>query len=377
MRLWHKTAISLLVGMLVQGPSSLAVSRVEGNAVALASAAAPVGADGVVERVEGVARAQESRAQESRDAGSAAQAAESVLLVAVSRQDALLADGIGSGRFLPPGVIDVEPIARITPDGRWLALPCATAAPNPASDMVIGAGNSYDPGSACQQFVHGYLNQIHSYTVVSSYGFGLSLTAYPLNPAADPATCLNLDGTGSYMGSSMPYSAVAAPDAAAFTPAQQFVRLRGKAYRSALAHFAAVAPIPLASMQQGVRFYAVSLDGRQLIVVERSFTDFSSTAPSIVANLPFVLAIGEMAGGHFHLLFWKRNLEQESEQLIGNLKLRSGQEFLVTSVNTSEAQFFRVYGVRRGEVQMVFEGGGSGQNAGSGLGVGPGSGPGC
>lgn len=302
----------------------------------------------------------------------AAGSEQGVMLVAVSRQDALLTDGISSGRLLGPGELDVEPLARLTAEGRWLALPCVSAAPNPASDLVVGAGDSYLPGSACQQFVQGYLSQIRSYTLVSSYGFGLNLTAYPLHPAA----CINLEGQGSYDGSSMPYSAVAASSTSQFLPAPRFLRLEGEAYQAMLRRFSAVAPIPVAKMQ-GVRLYALSLGGQTFVVIERSFTDFSSTAPSVLANVPFVFGIGRLVGGRFHLLFWKKNLEQENEQLIGNVRLKNGQDFLVTSVNTSEAQFFRVYGLREARLQIVFEGGGSGQNQGSGLGVGAGEGPGC
>lgn len=271
----------------------------------------------------------------------AGQPSSGTMLLAVSRGDAILAGGISTGKYLPPGEVELEPIARISAAGNWQPLPC--------SDVSTGQAIA-----ACRQFARNYLSQTRAYTVVSPPGFGIPLQADPVRLGG----CFEMDGTGNYAGSFMPYTAVAATNPSGFLPGQPPTLLTGDAYRSMLTAFSAISPLPAASLQ-GIRFLGIALNGRQLVIVQRSFADFAGAGPSDVATVEFVWAIGEMQGSRFHVLFWKRNLDEENEQVLSIIRLRSGKEFLVTVVNTPESQFFRVYGLQNGQVRLVFEGGGS------------------
>jgi hypothetical protein len=62
---------------------------------------------------------------------------------------------------------------------------------------------------------------------------------------------------------------------------------------------------------------------------------------------------------HFHLDFWKKNTVDESEQILGIIHLKSGRDFLLTTVSDPESHFFRIYGIRDGHLTLVFSGGGS------------------
>ena len=66
-----------------------------------------------------------------------------------------------------------------------------------------------------------------------------------------------------------------------------------------------------------------------------------------------------MRQGRFHILFWKDNTNDSHEQVLGAIRLKSGKQFLLTSVNTPQAQFFRVYAMQKGVIRIVFSGGGS------------------
>jgi hypothetical protein len=59
------------------------------------------------------------------------------------------------------------------------------------------------------------------------------------------------------------------------------------------------------------------------------------------------------------VLHWKENTRDEEERLLGTIRLKSGREFLITVVTDPESQSFRVYGIRGGQLQLIYSGGGS------------------
>jgi hypothetical protein len=99
------------------------------------------------------------------------------------------------------------------------------------------------------------------------------------------------------------------------------------------------------------------LEGRDLILVQRSFSDYA-TKPE-ADTLKLIFAIGTMERGRFHVLHWKRNIEDEDERVLGTIHLKSGRDFLITTVSDPESQQFRVYGIRDGKLVIVYSGGGS------------------
>jgi len=105
-----------------------------------------------------------------------------------------------------------------------------------------------------------------------------------------------------------------------------------------------------------LRLFALRLEGQDMFVIQRTFADIATQE-----NGPpeFIFAIGTMDQGRFHVLWWKQNTEDEEERLLGTIRLKSGREFLVTVVNDPESQSFRVYGIRDGQLLLIYSGGGS------------------
>jgi len=106
-----------------------------------------------------------------------------------------------------------------------------------------------------------------------------------------------------------------------------------------------------------LRFYSLQLEGKDLIVLQWSTADFIDKPQE--RSVKRIFAIGTLSQGHFNLLHWKQNTEDEDERILGTLRLKNGREFLVTTACDPESQRFRVYGIRDGKLTMVYEGGGS------------------
>ena len=274
--------------------------------------------------------------------GQAGMQSPGIMLAAVSRDDAVLSGGISTGIRTPDGIADVEPIAWLTPSGAWQDLPCNY---HWLTDADI---------SRCRQFASAYLSQSHQYAVVSADGYGATIHA----PPSSLNDCYAFAARGVYSGPSILRTTLAASDPAAFLSSPPLKPVEGIAYTQVLTAFAAASPVHLNTLA-GIRLYQVHWGGRSLIVVERYFTDFASASPSVVPDVKLVFAIGQIVQRRFHILFWKDNTEDENEQVLGTLLLRTGQQFLVTSINSPEAQFFRIYAMQNGSIRMVFSGGGS------------------
>jgi hypothetical protein len=61
----------------------------------------------------------------------------------------------------------------------------------------------------------------------------------------------------------------------------------------------------------------------------------------------------------FQILYWKENVGDEDEVVVGTVHLTNGRDFLITTVIDPEGQWFRVYGIRQRKLVMVYSGGGS------------------
>jgi hypothetical protein len=265
-----------------------------------------------------------------------------IMLTAVSRDGSVLTGGISTGIRTPRGIASVEQIAWLTPSGLWQDLPCNY---HWVTDADI---------AQCRKFAESYLGQFHTYTIVSADGEGATVQS----PPAQLDNCYSFASRGIYSGRPVERTALAASDPSAFLPSPPLDPVDGLRYQQTLAAFAAASPVPLNTLA-GIRLYRTRWNGRNLILVERSFTDFSSASPSVVPNVKLIFSIGEIHHGHFHILFWKHDTEDSNEQVLGVVTLKNGREFLVTSVNSPQAQFFRIYAMQKGLIQMVFSGGGS------------------
>lgn len=265
-----------------------------------------------------------------------------VMLTAVSRDASVLTGGISTGIRSPRGIASIEQIAWLTPSGAWQDLPCNY---HWVTDADI---------ARCRDFATSYLGLSHTYTIVSADGYGAIVESSPVRLD----NCFSFASQGIYSGHPLERTALAASAPGVFSPGQPLTPLGGDEYQHTLQAFAAASPVHLRTLA-GIRLYRLQWSGRSLIVVERSFTDFSSSTPSVVPNVKLLFAIGHMAQGHFHILFWKHNTADANEQVLGAVNLKSGKEFLVTSVNSPQAQFFHIYAMQHGRIQIVFSGGGS------------------
>ena len=265
-----------------------------------------------------------------------------VMVVAVAHENSVLGGGIGSGRNMPVGEVAVAPIAWISPAGNWKPIRC-----------------DEDHLADCKVFDTEYLRKPHRYTVVSADGRGsqvdvdkMTLTAFELNPDE----CFGFGGQGVNTAPAVKYAAIAASSEDMFGPGLPARRIGGheaESIQSALSFFV---PQKLDSTQE-LRFYSITLEGQNLIVVQRAFQDYASRLEFKPghSNYKFIFGIGRMGGRGFEFLHWKENIEDDNEQILGLIHLKNGRDYLLTSTVDPETQHFRIYGIQNGTLSIVFE----------------------
>jgi hypothetical protein len=259
---------------------------------------------------------------------------EVITIIGVSRDDAVFSGGLSCCERTKQGSVTEKPIARLTPNGDWESLTsCSSDAP-----------------SSCEGFQREFLNQSRTYTVISSDGKG-ALIAVPPGRLGD---CYDYDGSGTYSAAEIENTAVAASSPDLFedsSPPQPLNNLDAKPILNAIAsHF----PNGLDSALY-FKFFSLTLGGQNFVLAKRSLADYTGSKDA--KDLQLIFAIGTMKDGQFQIVQWKQNTEDEDERLLGTIRLRSGRDFLLTSVSDPEGQWFRVYGVRSGKLEIVFSGG--------------------
>lgn len=257
------------------------------------------------------------------------------MLVGVSHDETMFKGGIGSATNAPKGTAAIEPFARITASGTWQHLPCDQRENNP-----------------CIGFERNYLSKPHQYIVVGPDGVGARISATPVTLSE----CYGYDSTATYSGNALSESTIASdsPDLfAASTPIRRLDPTTAVFVQKALGRLVS----SKLDSTKYIRLFSLKLEGKSLIVVQRAFEDYANISEDLRPN--FVFAIGIINNGQFQILHWKANREDESERVLGTFRLKSGREFLVTSVSDPESQMFRVYGIEDGQLKLVFSGGGS------------------
>jgi hypothetical protein len=96
-------------------------------------------------------------------------------------------------------------------------------------------------------------------------------------------------------------------------------------------------------------------------VVQRDFAHYASNPKNDTGmdSLKWIFAIGAMQNAGLKILYWKKNIEDENEQVLGTIHLKGGRDFLITTDSDPESQTFHVYGIREGKLTLVYSGGGS------------------
>jgi len=265
------------------------------------------------------------------------------MVAAVSRDDSVLAGGISGGRLSAPGRVEVVPVAWLTPSGDWKSIACDA-----------------DHPAACQEFESDYLEKPHTYTVVSAEGSAAIVRVEKMSLGE----CFGYGGQGKYYGASISYTALAASSPHIFTAGQPARRVSGQDADPILKAFAATVGRKLDSTK-ALRVYSLRLEGRDMFVIERAFQNSKPDyAPDRSENhgkafdLKMIFALGTMQRDRFDLLHWKENVEDENEQILGVIHLKNGSDFLISSVNHPEGQFFRIYGIQNRKLALIYSGGG-------------------
>jgi len=261
---------------------------------------------------------------------------EPVMLAAVSRDSGTLSGGFGPGRLLAPGKLKVEPLALVTPTGEWEGFDCG-----------------WDRRKGCRKFEKAYLSKPHIYTVVSADGWGATVNSAPTTLDE----CSVFTGSGTYSGAPINGTAIAASSTEMFTTGPSARRLASQEAAPIIKAISALVPAKLDSTKE-LRIYSFSLEGQDLLVVQRHYRDYA-TNPNFDQSLGLIFAIGTMTQGHFHLLHLKENTKDENELVLGTIHLKSGHDFLITTVNDPESQLFRIYGIKDGRLTLVYSGGGA------------------
>lgn len=223
-----------------------------------------------------------------------------VMVVAVSRDNSVLGGGIDSGKMTKPGNVEVELLAYLDSSGNWKSHPC---------------GGNY-PRKACPAFASRYLSKPHTYSVVSTDGNGATVRAAPTTLDE----CDDYTGSGTYSGAEISGLAVAADSTTIFAPAEaphRLDRYQSKPVLNALAKFV---PNALDSVDR-LELFSVNLDGLDLIIAQRNFSDFVDVAAD---RYPYVFLIGTMNNNGFKILHRKHNTDDEEERVFGAIRLKDG-----------------------------------------------------
>jgi hypothetical protein len=256
-----------------------------------------------------------------------------VMVVAIGRNDSVLAGGISSGKLKPDAEVDVEPLAWLSPSGEWRGFRC----------------NENHPKD-CQTFEREYLKKPHAYGVVSADGRGASVKVEHM---ALDHECFGYGGQGTYSGAPIAYAAVATSSPDIFTIGESAKRLTSRDAEPVRKAFAATVGDQLDSKRE-LRVYVLRLEGHELLAVQRAFQDYGGQV-----QLNFIFAIGQMNNGRFDLFSWQNRVDNdENEQILGVIHLKNGRDFLVNTVSHPEGQYFRVYGIQGGRLTLVYSGGG-------------------
>ncbi len=254
------------------------------------------------------------------------------MLAAVSRDESSLSGGISSSKWTRRGTVVVEPLARLTASGSWIAIPCSS-------------NNRKD----CPKFARDYLSKPQIYTVISADGKGATIHAKPTTLSE----CFDYSGTGSYSGGVIANSAIAASSANMFGESEPLRPLSRQDASPILSLLAAEVPKKLDSIQY-LRLFSMELEGKGFYVVQRPFAENPQ-----YERRGLIFGIGDAEPHRFHFLHWKQNTEDESERVLGTIRLKSGHDFLITVVNDPESHFFRVYGIKGGHLALIYSGGGA------------------
>jgi hypothetical protein len=268
-----------------------------------------------------------------------------VMIVSVAHDGSAAASGIGSDRSHTVRKVWVDPLAWLTPSGEWKKILCDD-----------------NQTEECKKFEREYWKKPHTYTVVSADGRGALVKVKKMSLG----DCFGYEGEGTFFGNSISFAAVAAESDEFFRTGQSARRLGEQDATPIRKALAQVAGNRLDSIKE-LRVYSVQLEGQNLIVVQRALQDYANRTqfdphqPNYdpdLSDLKSVFAIGTMKDGHFYPQH-EMNIDNGNELILGTIHMKNGHDFLVTSVNDSESQDFRIYGIRNGKLTLVFSGGGS------------------
>lgn len=252
----------------------------------------------------------------------------SAMVVAISRDKYVLGGGLGPSEATVPGKLSLEILAYVTPEGIWKDHPCA---------------QSYS--RQCRAFAKSYLGLPHHYIVASADGYGAEVNS----SRTTLSECFSYTTTATYSGASIRGNAIATDTPELFDIGPQPSLL--------------TTSVKLAIRHQLVSLFSTNLEALNHLKIERiqlegqSFVTISGTTDDSSPLRVFLIADWEH--GRLRVLHRKKNEEDEEELALGTIHLKSGRDFLITTVHDPESQTFRIYGIRGGKLTLVYAGGGS------------------
>ena len=176
------------------------------------------------------------------------------MVVALSRNHSALIGGIDSGIPTAPGTVESEILAYITADGIWTNHPCAQ-----------------NDTKKCERFAQTYLAKAHTYTVISADGRGLEVTSAPTTLSE----CYGYATSSKYSNGVLRSSAIATDTPGMFAVGASATRLSESQSAAVMHQLTPLIPAKLDSDQK-LKMYAIQLEGKNFVVVQRAFDDFAS-----------------------------------------------------------------------------------------------------
>lgn len=235
----------------------------------------------------------------------------------------------------------VFPVGEVSVSGNWLNLPCD---PHHVGKKAL-------PPKLCQKFSTEYLAKPHEYQVISAAGEGATVTS----GAVRVDQCGIYFGRGSMSGAELHDTAIAAGKEVAFEHVDGWKPVPAESVKALMDEAIKLPPAKLDTTDH-LEAFSLRLEGQDLVLLQRGF--FQS-GPGRSLRHKLIFGLGKMENGQLQVMFWKANVDEELEQPVGIIRLKSGREFLVTSVRAPEGQWFRIYGVVGGKVVLILSAGGA------------------
>jgi hypothetical protein len=257
-------------------------------------------------------------------------------LLAIAKNWESQAGNVGAWPVAAAPKVPVEFLAMLSESGHW-------------SDPTALCTEGH--GSECDLFLRNYVNYTTNYTVITEPGWGSKVAVSPVRKIGD---CYEFPSEGLPNSYQFGETAVAsdAPDLFVESPVIETASPREiKIVRSGLLR---LGPARVKTID-GVSIHKFQLQGNDFFLAEHHYS--SERSESWI-----VFSIGRINQRRFEVLRWNPEGGEDGdtvESALGIIRLKTGQEFLLTTQSDPEGHTYYAYGIKNGRLEIVFKGGGS------------------